>query len=81
MTTLNDQFNELSKVALKERNKHCRQQEQHATRSNGRISKKPRFFHDNNNFDKPERKYTTSRIKSRNFLSNISYVGVNKDDF
>ena len=28
-----------------------------------------------------ERKYTTTRINSRNFLSNISYVGINKEDF
>ena len=25
--------------------------------------------------------YTTTRIKSRNFLSNISYIGINKEDF
>ena len=25
--------------------------------------------------------YTTTRIKSRNFLSNISYVGINKEYF
>ena len=25
--------------------------------------------------------YTTTRIKSRNFLSNISYVGINKEGF
>ena len=36
------------------------------------------FLQDN----KPsERKYTTTRINSRNFLSNIAYVGVNKEDF
>ena len=41
-------------------------------------AKSPDFFQDN----KPsERKYTTARIKSRNFLSNISYVGINKEDF
>ena len=41
-------------------------------------AKSPDFFQDN----KPsERKYTTTRIKSRNFLSNISYVGINKEDF
>ena len=28
-----------------------------------------------------EKKYTTTRIKSRNFLSNIAYVGINKEDF
>ena len=36
------------------------------------------FFQDNRPF---ERKYTTTRIKSRNFLSNIAYVGINKEDF
>ena len=41
-------------------------------------AKGPDFFQDN----KPsERNYTTARIKSRNFLSNISYVGINKEDF
>ena len=25
--------------------------------------------------------YTTTRIKSRNFLSNIAYVGITKEDF
>ena len=41
-------------------------------------AKSPDFFQDN----KPsKRKYTTARIKSRNFPSNISYVGINKEDF
>ena len=36
------------------------------------------FFLDNNAIGK---KYTTTRIKSRNFLSNIVYVGINKEDY
>ena len=36
------------------------------------------FFQDNKPF---ERKYTTTRIKSRNFLSNIAYVRINKENF
>ena len=36
------------------------------------------FFQDNNAIRK---KYTTTRIKSRNFLSNIAYVGINKEDY
>ena len=41
------------------------------------------FFQDNNAIKKKEnvKPYTTTQIKSRNFLSNISYVGVNKEDF
>ena len=34
-----------------------------------------------NHKDKKERRYTTTRIKSRNFLSNIAYVGINREDF
>ena len=41
-------------------------------------AKSPDFFQDN----KPsERKYTVTRIKSRNFLSSILYVGINKENF
>ena len=36
------------------------------------------FFQDNNPIGK---RYTITRIKSRNFLSNIAYVGINKEDF
>ena len=34
-----------------------------------------------NDKDKKERRYATTRIKSRNFLSNIAYVGINREDF
>ena len=36
------------------------------------------FFQDNNPVGK---RYTTAHIKSRNFLSNIAFVGINKEDF
>ena len=36
------------------------------------------LFQDNNAIRK---KYTTTRIKSRNLLSNIAYVGINKEDY
>ena len=36
------------------------------------------FFQDNKAI---KVKYTTTRIKSRNFLSNIAYVGINKEDY
>ena len=44
-------------------------------------AKNPNFFQDNKSVKKPERKYTIACIESRNFLSNISYVGINKKDF
>ena len=36
------------------------------------------FFQDNNAI---KIKFTTTRIKSRNFLSNIAYVGIKKEDY
>ena len=42
-------------------------------------SAKSQDFYQNNKLS--QRKYTTTKIKSRNFLSNIAYVGVNKEDF
>ena len=41
------------------------------------------FFRDNNAIIKKEnnKPYATTQIKSRNFLVNISYVGVKKEDF
>ena len=36
------------------------------------------FFDDNATIG---RRYTITRIKSRNFLSNITYVGINKEDY
>ena len=42
-------------------------------------SAKGQDFYQNNKLS--QRKYTTTKIKSRNFLSNIAYVGVNKEDF
>ena len=44
-------------------------------------AKSPHFFQDNKSIKKPERKYTITCIKSRNVLSNISYVVINKEDF
>ena len=44
-------------------------------------AKSPDFFQDNKSIKKPERKYTTTRIKSINFPSKKSYVGINKEDF
>ena len=45
-------------------------------------AKSPNFFKNNkSSVEKTERKYTTTRIKLPNFLSNISYVGTNKEDF
>ena len=80
MTTfsINDQFNELVKVTLSEKQALTKNSDSIKQEMTDGSAKRPNFFQDN----KPsERKYTTTRIKSRNFLSNISYVRINKEDF
>ena len=78
MTSFNEQFNELVKVILS-----GKQQLNNSTYDNENIqvmdesAKTQDFFHDNNN-NTIGKRYTTTRIKSRNFLSNIAYVGINK---
>ena len=42
------------------------------------LAKSQDFFQDNNAIRK---KYTTTRIKSRNFLPNTAYFGINKEDY
>ena len=72
MTTFNEQFNELAKVTLSEK-----RQLRYQTDGDENIqvmdesAKSQDFFQDNNALGK---KYTTTCIKSRNFLSNIAYV-------
>ena len=75
--SLNKQFKELVKVTLEEK----RQMEQNNDTMTmiDESAKSQDFFQ--NDKDKKERRYTTTRIKSRNFLSNIAYVGINREDF
>ena len=78
MTTfsLNDQFN-LVKVTLAEQ-QSLTETDNIKQEVMDESAKSPDFFQ---NSKLSERKYTTTRIKFRCFLSNISYVGINKKDF
>ena len=75
-TQRGSEFNEVVKVTLSER-----QQISNQTDGNKNIqvvdesAKTKDLFQDNN---PPGKKYSTTRIKSRDFLSNIAYVGINK---
>ena len=83
MTTVRveEQFNELVKVTLSEQEE---EEEKVMEQTNKKVevideSAKSRYSFQSN--EPTERKYTTTRIKSRNFLSNVAYVGINKEDF
>ena len=67
---------------------HQQQQQQQQPgrqQNNGRrqVTKIPDFFQDNQAIKRKKvgKQYTTTRIKSRNFLSNISYAGISKENF
>ena len=68
MTAFNEQFNELVKVILSET-----QKDQTDDDENIQLMDQPAKSQDS--------RYTTTRSKSRNFLPNIAYVGINKEDY
>ena len=85
---LNQEFDALVKATLAEKqlisndNKNNNNKENNQPEITEESAKSPDFFQSNKPSNKRTgRKYTTTRVKSRNFLSNISYVGINKEDF
>ena len=81
MTTFNNQFNELVKVTLSE----TQQVDDDQTDGNLQVmdesAKRQDFFQDNNTSGTIGKRYTTTRIKFRNFLSSVIYVGIKKEDY
>ena len=80
---LNKEFEELVKQT-KEQNKFpfLKVKEPATKYETDKSAKNRNFFQDNNAVKQESNKpYTTTRIKSRNFLSNISCIGVTKQDF
>ena len=74
MFSINDQFNKLVKAALSEKQELMEQTVNSIEMTDG-SAKSQDFFQ---NYKPSERKYTTTRIKSKNFFSNITYVGINR---
>ena len=82
---LNEQSNELVKVTLKEKQaltENSNDKNDIQLEVMDESAKSLDFFRANkSSSNKLERKYTATRIKSRNILSTISYVGKNREDF
>ena len=75
----NKQFSELVKVTLQERQQLNDQTDgDESMQVMDKSTKSQDFFQDNNALGK---RYTTTHIKSRNFLCDIAYVGINKEDY
>lgn len=83
MTTGNDQFNKLVKVTLAEKQVLMTENDNNIQEEiMDESAKSPNFFQNNkSSVEKNERKYTAARIKSQNFLTNVSYVSINKEYF
>ena len=79
MTSVGEQFNQLLYAALKveQQQENQYQPEQKEQMMIDESAKSQDFFQENKNIS---RKCTTTRIKSRNVLSNITYVGISKED-
>ena len=83
---LNQEFDELVNTTLAEKqlilNDNDNNKETVTPEMTDKSAKSPNFFESNKlSTKKTDRKYTNTRIKSRNFPSNISYVGINKENF
>ena len=79
LTSFNKQFDELVKVTLSERQQVDDQTDgKENIQVMGESAKSQDFFQDNNTLGK---RYITTRIKSRNVLSNIAYIWINKEDY
>ena len=82
MTTSNQNFNNLVKVTLLVEEQQQTKTENKTSDGNiqdmGESAKSQDFFQGNNAIGE---KYTITRIKSINFLSNIAYVRINKKDY
>ena len=82
--SLNRKFQSLVKQTLDSQKQTAVEvlKEKETVKNNEESAKSPDLFQDNNFRKKTSIKpYTTTRIKSRNFLLNISYVGISKEDF
>ena len=75
MTSLGEQFNQLVEVSLQAEEIQSNLKENMMIH---KTAKSQDFFQENKNIGK---KYTTTRIKSRNFLSNVAYIGISKEDY
>ena len=81
--SLNTDFENLIKATLVANDMNQQQQQQNMMRNKEQdeSGKSPNFFQNNNAIKKRSKSYTTTKIKSRNFLSNILYVAINREDF
>ena len=85
MTAINEQFNKLTLAERQQLTKNDSNKDNLQSQLVYWVRKKPDFFQDDKSLmekkKKKKRKYTTTRIKSWNFLSSISYVAISKGDF
>ena len=87
METLGQNYNKLVKETLTTEDPQLKKEKETEMEQENGSAKSQYFFQNNKVANHPlpplpqKMKYTMTRIKSQNFLSNIAYIGINKEDY
>ena len=82
--SLTQEFDNLVKQTISQQEQTTVIEERNNMTDNDESAKNRDFFHDNNAIKKKKKKYQTvhnNSNKIKKFLSNISYIGITKEDF
>ena len=83
METLGQNYNKMVEETLATQGPWLKNEKETEMEQENGSAKSQDFFQNNkvaNHQKKRKKKYTTTRIKSRNFLSNIAHIGIKKED-
>ena len=90
METLGKNYNKLVEETLTTEDPQLKKEKETKMEQENGSAKRQDFFQNNKVANHPlppthpkkkKKKYTMTRIKSQNFLSNIAYIGINKEDY
>ena len=81
METLSRGYNELVEEILTVEDPGLKKEPETEMGQENKPAKSQDFFQNNKAANHQKIKYTTTRIKFRNLLSNIAYIRINKEDY
>ena len=81
METLSRGYNKLVEETLTVEDPALKKEPKAQMEQENEPAKSQDFFQNNKAANRQKIKYTTTRIKFRNLLSNIAYIRINKEDY
>ena len=81
METLSRGYKKLVEETLTVEDPGLKKEPKAEMKQENKPAKSQDFFQNNKAANHQKIKYTTTRIKFRNFLSNIAYIGINKEEY